>query len=263
MIVSLVFKDRHNVNTDSYGNFLYSGKKLNVKNIPFVRYRFENFVESDIEYIKKMMGIFKHSTHLAEVIVKDGYEEQLYMLNSNFEKLAVFLYLPVYDSHVKSFVLTEHEKELLGKLVGASYIYDRIMLKDCSNSLYLVSANKLRREIYQITGFNEQEIGICSSPLSFGPDACLTAIRARALSSIYGQSEECALPSANHESMNCCGCIKYIVVENDLEAPVTNESKKGSIKVKKEKPVEDSNNEEKKEDKNTKKKRSGKVISAW
>lgn len=260
MIISLVLKDRYSIKTDNTGKFLLGNKKVSVKEVPFIRYRFDDFKESDIEYIKNMMAKFKYSTHLAEVVVKDGFDKQLLMLNYNFENLAVFLYLPVYDSHVESCVLSEHDIELLEKLDGLM-VYDRIILKDCSNSLHLVSANKLKHEISEVTGFNELEMGICNSPLSFGNDACLTALRARALASVYAQNDDCALPSANHECMNCCGCIKYYTVESDLAAPVSKKSV--SKKTTKASTKEDNGNNTEKKEQKSKKKRSRKVIKAW
>jgi len=258
MIVSLVLKDRYALCADNNGKFILEGKKLSIKDIPFIRYRFDDYSESDIEYIRNAMNVFKHSTHLAEVTIKDGYVDTVKMLNDNFENLAVYLYLNIYDSHVQSCALTEKDLELLAGT--GEIIYDRLMIKDRSNSLHAVSSVKLKNQIAKATGFESSGIGICDSPLSFGPDACLTAVKARELSSIYCQNDECALPSANHECMNRCGCIKYIEVGGNLKIPVPK-----TVGVKKEKVEKENNGIVSGEEdvKNTKKKRNNKAIIAW
>ena len=263
MVTSIVLQDRHKIGIDSNGRFLIGESKIKVEEVPFVRYRFDDFKESDKEYISKMMETFKYSAHLAEVTIKDGFEEQVAFLNDNLESLIVFLYLPINDQHVESCELTEHDVELLNK-IDSSMIYERIMLKDCSETLYLVSANKLKQKITEITGFNMKHIGICSSPLSFGENACLTAVRARELASMYVENEKCAIPSANHECMNCCGCIRYLVVDRDLAAPVSKKS--GGRKSTTSKPKEvktDTDSKTSEEDAKPKKKISKKAMSAW
>jgi hypothetical protein len=66
---------------------------------------------------------------------------------------------------------------------------------------------------------SEEMFGVCSSPLSFSELACLTAVKARELMSVYSTIADVALPSANHQCMNCCGCIRYLTVTADTEAP--------------------------------------------
>jgi len=254
---------RHTIGIDSNGWFKVGTKKVNIKEVPFVRYRFESYDEEEFEYIKSMFDKFKFSTHLAEVDIKEGFDEQVRKLNDIFENLAIFLYMPVYDNHVESCEMTDADIELLEK-IDDDMIYDRIMLKDLSDSLHSVSANKLKNSIAEVTGFSASEMGICNSPLSFGNDACLTALRARTLASMYDHAEDCALPSANHESMNCCGCIKYFKVEADIEAPVSKGTKsKKRVKVKAD--LEDAGSDEnskKKAVKSTKKSRK-RMIGAW
>lgn len=263
VIISLVLTGRHSIGIDTNGWFKVGTKKVNIKEVPFVRYRFESFCEDEVDYIRQMMSTFKFSTHLAEVNIKDGFDEQVRKLNDTFENLAIFLYMPVYDNHVESCEMTEADIELLEK-IDEDIIYDRIILKDLSNSLHSVSANKLKNSIAEVTGFSASEMGICNSPLSIGNDACLTALRARTLASMYDNAEDCALPSANHESMNCCGCIKYFKVEADIKAPVDKGSKTyRSIKAKA--GLEDAGGDENNDKKavKTTKRPSKKIIKAW
>jgi hypothetical protein len=71
-------------------------------------------------------------------------------------------------------------------------------------------------------------MGICSSPLSFDDMACLTAVKAREIMSRYSTTTDVALPSANHQSMNCCGCIRYVTVTEDIPAPSDGKQKQAS-----------------------------------
>ena len=255
MITSIVLKDRYNIGVDNNERFQLGDNKVKLDEVPFVRYRFENFTEKDKDYITGMMNKFKYSAHLAEVTIKEGFEEQVRFLNDAFENLIVFLYVPITDEMVTNNSLGEREIGLLGRL-DSMMVYERIMLKDNSNSLYLVSANKLKKQVESLTGFSAREIGICSSPLSFGEDACLTAVRARALESMYVENDKCAIPSANHECMNCCGCIRYNIIEHDLEAPIGKKNAGGSAKSKKESTASNG-------DAKHKKRSSKKVMSAW
>lgn len=261
MVTSLVLKNKYTIGVDSADKIMVGDTKVKIKEVPFIRYRFDSFSEEDTAYIKSTMAKFIYSGHLAEVVIKDGFEKEVEYLNDTFENMAVFLYLPITDEHVTSCELTTHDIELLEK-IDNSMIYDRIMLKDASETLYLVSANKLKQQVAKVTGVSASEMGICGSPLSFGEDACLTAVRARALASIYVENENCAIPSANHECMSCCGCIRYYVVESNIAAPVGSKGARGR-KTKVDGANKVVGNSTEVVDSKPKKKISKKAMSAW
>lgn len=241
MVTSIVFTGKHNVGVENE-KFMLGGDKNSIKDVPFVRYRFDNYTQEEIEYIKRQQLKFKYSTHLAELQLSSLTAEQIGLITSQIENIAIFIYVPITDTEVSvglSAEIIENLKSI------ASSMYDRIMLKDKSTSLYLVSANNLKAQIASVIGIKAEEIGICGSPLSFGTEPCLTAIKARELISLYSLNDGCAIPSANHQCMNTCGCIRYVVISSDVPAPVSkkktstssgskaNKSSKTKVKVNK------------------------------
>jgi hypothetical protein len=224
MVSSIVLTGEYTVGIDKNERFQIDGKKMSLKDVPFVRYRLAEYTAETVEYIKRMKGTFKYSAHMAEVTVKPGIKEVLEMLSNGVENLILYIYIPVTDTEVVNGLGPEW-MTALAECEGSTF--DRVMIKDNSTSLHLVSANNIKRQISNRLGVNASEIGICSSPLSFNSgEACLTAVKARELSAMYLDNDECALPTANHECMECCGCIRYMKVCSNLAAPITVE--KGS-----------------------------------
>lgn len=215
MITSICLTDTHRIELDKYGKFVVDGIKIALKDVPFVRYRFSQYGQKEIDYIKEMKSKFVHSAHLAEVNFSENVNTDLELLDT-VDRVIKFLYIPITDNEVLNGFSAE-ALELLNNLDDTSL--DRIMLKDNSNTLHTLSSNKLKKQITDklVSLKNYKDIGVCQSPLSFdGSNACLTAIRARDLAANYSDNEDMALPSANHECMNTCGCIRYIVVGKDI-----------------------------------------------
>lgn len=221
MVTSIVLTGEHKIELDKHERFIVDGAKINIKEVPFVRYRFNEYTDTSISYIQKMQRLFKYSAHLAEVTAAEGAREIIDNLYNNIPKLIIYLYVEITDKEVKN-GLDESQLTLISNCYNDSIV--RVMLKDKSSSLYVIPANRIKKQLGVALGINPMEIGICSSPLSFNGEACLTAVRARQLAAIYSDNDEAALPSANHECMNSCGCIKYVVISSNIFA--------SSIKVK-------------------------------
>ena len=231
MVVSLVFKDKHNVGINSYGNIKIDDKKIATKDIPFIRYRFDKYSDEELKFIESNMQKFENQVHLIEIPVDENTLTLMNKINANkaFESLVIFLYLSVTDDvAVNGF--SEFTESVLDGV--CDFRFDRIMLKDNSKHLYMTKANELKSQVASITQIKAADIGICSSPLSFRSNetdvgqACLTAVWARKLLAEYAKDgEKIAVPSANHECMDCCGCIKHIVIDRDWASP---EGKKAS-----------------------------------
>ncbi len=217
MITSIVVTGEYSIGIDKNDKFQVGDKKIGLKEVPFVRYRFDEYTESSLSYIKKMKSTFKYSSHMVEITVKPGVKELVDTISESIENLIVFLYVNITDEEVNN-GLSEETVKLLEECSDSTF--DRVMLKDNSTSLYLVSANRLKKEVSDAMGINPAEIGICQSPLSFNGEACLTAVMARQLSAMYSENDEGALPSANHECMKTCGCIKYIKITGNIYAPI-------------------------------------------
>ena len=233
MITNLVLTGMYNIGILN-DKMMLNGNRNDIKDIPYIRYRFNEYKEEQLNYIKSMQEKFKYSAHLAEVTVKDGYVEEVKALKEKLNNIIVFLYVPITDEDVSADNVSESIENLLYDGVDANIEFDRILMKDVSNTLFTVSANKIKDSIKNITGCTVNDIGICCSPLSgFDGNACLTAMKARELSAIYNDNAV-AVPSEKHECKNehgCC-CIRHVVVNNNIPAPVNKMANKGEAKPK-------------------------------
>lgn len=227
MITSIVVTDCYSIGMNSSGKIKVNDNVLSVeKDIPFIRYRFDAYDDAKLDYISKMMEQFKYSTHLAEIKMDDNTKDVVAHLADRFTNVAKYIYIDVTDEDVERGMIQPKYTEQLKEL--ASIGIDRVMFKDKSTSLNTVYAKSIIKSAKNATGINEDDFGICGSPLSFGEMCCLTAVKARELMSLYSTVADVALPSANHQCMNCCGCIRYMVVSDNLLAPADAKVKGGS-----------------------------------
>lgn len=236
MITCVVLTDTWRVDLDSHLRFNLNDQKISIKSVPFVRYRFSEYTDREIEYIKEMKKKFKYSVHMAEVELCDNIDEILDRLNGAIENLVIYVYIPITDNDVKE-GLCESKLNLIRLLINKKY--KRIMIKDKSTSLDFIIAEQFKKQIARIlTGVKPNEIGICQSPLSFeGENSCLTAIKAREIAAEYADTDDIALPSANHQCMNTCGCIRYITIDRDLIIEEKKENKEKSVTKRKVKGI--------------------------
>jgi hypothetical protein len=225
MISSIVLTDCHNVQINNSNKIKVDEQILSVeKDIPFVRYRFKSYGDKEISYIKDMKSKFTHSAHLAEVYINGNTVETFRILTEEVGNIARYLYIDITDSDVRAKNLSNEVKDIIKQVKG--YKPDRIMLRDKSTTLDMISFKSLAKMIRQEIDYPESNIGLCSSPLSFSELACLTAVKARELMSVYCDTTDVALPSANHQCMNCCGCIRYLLVDKDTEMVAESKGKK-------------------------------------
>lgn len=223
MISSIVLTGKHNIGINQNGKIKVDDKLFDVNSdIPFVRYRFESYGNEEYEYIKSMMQKFKVSTHLVEIQLSENSKDTVEYLINNIGNIAKYVYITVTDNEVNN-GLSEETLKILETLKGSQV--DRYMLKDKSTMLDTVAAKHIIKKCCTILGVKDNTFGVCSSPLSFGDWSCLTAVKARELMSIYSTTADVALPSANHQCMNCCGCIRHMIIDSDLEAPLDTKQK--------------------------------------
>ena len=229
MVTSIVLTGKYNIGMNSNKKIKVDDQTLSVeKDVPFIRYRFEQYGEEEFAYINKIKQQFCNSTHLVELKACENIDEVLSQLEQNIQSVAEYIYIDVTEPEALNKHLDDSKIQLMSK--ASQFKIDRFMLKDKSTSLDAVAANAIIADIKKKTGIKENMVGICSSPLSFSESACLTAVKARELMSLYSPVSDMSLPSANHQCMNCCGCIRYMVVSNDLETPA--DSKVGVPKTK-------------------------------
>lgn len=235
MLHSLVLEKPYNIGVNS-GRFMLNGEKTSIKEVSFVRYRFEEYTEDIAKYITEMQKKFEYSTHMVEVMLSERAEEYIRIIKSNFDNVPIYLYVPLTDKEIEDDNLDVSTEDILYDLVdnGVMEEIERVMIKDRTTSLYLVTANKFKEVLSEITGKEVYNIGICGSPLSFGEDACLSALIARDLIAYYGDPEKCKIPSANHQCMNSCGCIHYDPILSDVAAPIITKGGNGGGGKKKE-----------------------------
>lgn len=231
MISSIALKGMYDIGVNENNKFKMGDTTMSISDVPFVRYQFDSYDESQIEYIKKMMKKFNYSVHLYEIHNLspediDGIET----LEQEIPNLAKFLYIKVDDETVLNKKFT-FSLDIVESVIDSCEI-NRIMLKDCSSTLDNVTATILRNQIAEATDFDIDDIGICGSPLSFGELCCLTAVKAREIAAEYSDNKDFPLPTANHQSMNCCGCIRYYTFENSVSAPAVKGSKSKTTKDK-------------------------------
>lgn len=217
MISSIVLTGKYNIGINEAKKIKVGKDILSIdKDIPFVRYRFDAFNQEDIEYILKMKSKFNRCTHLVEIQVTNNVCEQLQLFN-NIKNIAKFIYIDITDRDVEAGKLSD---ETIANIQKAFlFDIDRCMLKDKSVSLDRVTADKIIKQIVQATKQQKEKIGLCCSPFSFDGSQCLSSVIAREIMAKYSDVDDVALPTANHQSMNCCGCIRYVVVDRDTEVP--------------------------------------------
>lgn len=229
MITSIVVTGTHKIGMNSNKKIKVDDQILSVeKDIPFIRYRFNQYTETEYEYIVNSMKQFCFSTHLAEVLLSENTAATISYLAGTIKNIAKYVYVDITDDEVVAGQISADKVALLDTLRGLDI--DRIMLRDKTTKLDTITAKRFIKELSKRLGFAENTFGVCSSPLSFSEWACLTAVKARELMSIYSTIADVALPSANHQCMNCCGCIRYMTVSADTEVPAD-----GKVKAAKEK----------------------------
>lgn len=239
MVTSIVLTGRHTLNINSFNKLKAGDNIISIeKDIPFVRYRFGVYTDADFQYIISTMDKLKYSTHLIELNLDTNTATNLEWLKNNIANIARFIYIDVTDEDVTRGGLTTDTLNLLMGIV--QYNVDRVMLKDKSTKLDIVTAKKIIDALSKQTGIKRDNFGVCSSPLSFGDMCCLTAVRAREIMAVYSLIADVALPTANHQCMNRCGCIRYIVIDSDTD--VISESKANAKKESKSKQSKSTKN---------------------
>ena len=236
MVHSLVLDKPHKIGITA-DKFMLNGEKTSIKETVFVRYRFGEYNIEAIDYINEMQNKFNCSVHLAEIELSEYTCDEIALISNNTTNVPIYLYVPLTDSEIEADML-EEKRDLLNELAENGFMdkVERLMIRDRSTSLYLVSANRFKEILSKITGLPASTIGICGSPLSFGEDACISALRARDIIAYYGDPEKCKIPSANHQCMKNCGCVYYVPIETDLIAPEPTKGKASTgTKEKKEK----------------------------
>jgi len=224
MITNLMIMGRFDIGVNSKNAICIDNKFINIeKEIPIVRYRFKDYSEDDLQYITNNMKKFKASAHLVEIELSEKTAEQHKLFGDAMQgnlKVAKFLRIEVDDKDMSEGCLVDSKLQQLESV--KSLYFDRYILVDKTTFLDYINTKRLISYVSKFMGVREGDVGICGCASSFGGDQCLSAVKAREIMSIYtniGSNEaiKIALPTANHEDMSNCGCIRHMIIESDIK----------------------------------------------
>lgn len=237
MVTGILLTGMYNIGVSGNNKIMTpDGIKVDLKDVPFVRYRFENYGEAELEFIKNNKVKFP-CIHIIDMTLNENTVDLIKKIDASIEKVAKFVFIDV-DDRCAAHGLSEDILDLVRGLDEVSV--DRISVRDKSNNLFGEILASMQKTIRRVTSLSEDSVGICGGPYCFGGDACLTAVRARELIAKYSDHPETeVVPSANHagtidgvdgESFtNNCGCIRYHIYSRDVEAPATKTAKVAKV----------------------------------
>lgn len=220
------------------------GVIVDLEKIPFVRYRFQKYGEEELKFIVENKKRFP-CAHIVEIVLDENTFDTINAIEDMDDMIAKIIYVDITDKEVTD-GLSDETIELLEQL--PEYNFDRLSIRDKSDTLFQLALDRLKRQVKEATDIREKDIGVCGGPCCFmDGNACLTALRAREIVSMYSNQENDAVSSANHEGklenvddldycVNKCGCVRYHIFNKDTEAPSsrqsgTDKTKKVSVKV--------------------------------
>lgn len=230
MVTNLLFKSVFDVEVYK-SKFTLNNEINSTKEIPFLRFNLDNYDENAVAYIKGMLDKFEYSVGICEFSLRDTLLSELDTLGELEDTVAKILHIRVTNDDVANGGISEHDIELLNTLSNSVHKMDRVVLHDNSTVLNPVMISLMKKQICNTLGLKgENSVGLCGSPFSFDGSSCLTAEVARDLISIYGYNRDVKIPSANHQSMDSCSCIRHFEVVEDT--PYTGKkAKKDSVNV--------------------------------
>lgn len=192
-----------------------------VQEVVSISYHFED--HDDIaklpEYVRGMQKIFPHTLHVVHLDTSYDSKELVKANKQFFDSLPLIVHLPVFDRDIENGTIADIESfsewQAVVEVLGSNPI-DRYMLDDLTTSMYTDMANRLRKQAADMFGTDIESIGICGSPLSDNELCCLSARLDREWAAKYVHNEFVVLPSANHQNMERCGCLRFVVIEHDV-----------------------------------------------
>ena len=247
---------------------LKDGKTLDIREMPFMRYKFEEYGDKEIEYIKDNIKNFP-CVHIADVIVDENIKTSIEKIVNSIENIGILIYIRVTDEVVKNGIGNEVLNTVKYLRDNFGDRIDEYILKDESTMLNPAISSEMQVRLSKYLGVRVEKIGVCGGPCCFiSGNACLTAVKAREIMAKRACRTE-VVPSSNHEvtlskvgdsDANACGCIRFHTVDCDLDAP---ESKNQKSIEKSEESTSKSSESNKNKSKNIKKKPKGQVAIKW
>lgn len=266
MVTSIVLTGMYDIGISANNKIKTpDGTVIDLKDVPFVRYRFEKYGEEELKFIANNKKKFK-CVHLVEIDIAEDTPAVIDKLNEISKNIAVMLYVDVTDQVVVDKTFSDEMIEWMEN--AADCTFERINLRDKSTSMFNSDLDILKKETAQIMGVRPKEVGVCGGPLCFmDGNACITAVKAREILANYSDTDDVVVPSANHEAkiganesemnfcLNKCGCIRYHVFNCDTAAPASKSVKAPGETKKVKVTTPDGEKDIEKKDKETKEKK--------
>lgn len=214
------------------------GITIELKDVPFVRYRFDKYGEEEISFILNNKKTFK-CANIVEITLSPDTQDILDKIAELDPDIASLVYVDVTDAEVKG-GFNQETLDLISGLDQSSYDY--LNIRDKSTTLNAFSISRLIEDVRYALGDVRAEIGVCGGTCCFqDQNACLTARKTREIMARCSTPDELKLPSANHEisvetvdtlesCINKCGCVRYHIYTHDVAAPAT-KSRGGATKT--------------------------------
>lgn len=241
MVTSIVLTGMHKIGISSAGKIKTpDGVLVELKNIPFVRYRFSQYGEEEFTFILENKKNFS-CVHLVELKLDKDTLSTIDRLNELDDMIGKIVYVDITDEDVTNGI-NDETIVLLEELQGADI--DRLSLRDKSTTLFPLALSIMKKQVKQASGIKEDQIGVCGGPCCFSDgNACLTAVKAREILARYSEEADVVVPSSNHEGSldntdnielctNKCGCIRYHIFNKSMDAPASKaDTKKVTVEV--------------------------------
>lgn len=227
MIKSLVITGLYNISLDANNRVEIDDKKVSIKDIPYVRYKFDKYGDEEVEYIRKSIEKFPYSVHIADIQLVNNAQETCDRLNEIFNSnengdmnIILFVVINVYGDTVENGCFSDDAVGMIGDIDKDSV--HRFIIKDCDQAIVDKSrADKLIKALMSVSHANVSDIAICGSILSGDKGyskGCLPASVVRDLQTFKSEDIEVPLVPEGHQNCGgCCGCTRYAIVDSDIK----------------------------------------------
>ena len=230
MVTSIVLTGTYKIGISATGKIKTPDNiTIDLKDIPFVRYRFQTYGEEQYKFIQENKKNFP-CVHIVEIELDTNTVDIINKITEMDDMIGKIVYIPINDNHIIN-GFSDEELQLIKDVSDCEF--DRLAIKDKSTTLQSIALTKLKKQVSGASGIEENEIAVCGGAYCFmNGNACLTAVRAREMLAKYSERDDVVVPSANHEGKidavdsndvctNKCGCIRYHIYNSDMPAPAS------------------------------------------
>ena len=157
MITNIKLFGMYNIGVNDSNNIDVRGTAVSIKDIPFVRYKFDNYGVDEINYIKKSMEKFATSTHMLEFTLNDTIETSLESAQEILSKVAKYIYIEITQEDVNANTMNQFVLTRLAEICRLC-AFDRIMMVDKTDNLDMVTLRRFIKDEH----INKKIMVVCS-----------------------------------------------------------------------------------------------------